>query len=42
MSLKVRLNVPRLLKPTAMQMSVTEPVPWRSRNIARSIRRRCR
>src|ERR1700737_2309269 len=38
----VRLNVPRLVKPTAMQISVTGRSVTRRRNIARSTRRRCR
>jgi hypothetical protein len=42
MSRKVRLNVPRLEKPTAKQMSVTLRSVLRSRAMARSTRRRCR
>ena len=42
MSWNVRLNVPRLEKPTAKQMSVTLRSVPRSRAIARSTRRRCR
>jgi hypothetical protein len=38
----VRLNVPRLLKPTAREMSVTVRRVSRRRNIARSTRRRWR
>ncbi len=38
----VRLNVPRLEKPTNMQMSVTLRSVVRRRYIARSMRRRCR
>jgi len=38
----VRLKVPRLLKPTSKQMSVTLRSVDRRRNIARSTRRRCR
>ena len=41
-SRKVRLNVPRLVKPTRTQMSVTLRSVSRSRNIDRSTRRRCR
>src|SRR3712207_5021834 len=41
-SRNTRLNVPRLLKPTAMHTSVTLRSVVRSRNIARSTRRRCR
>src|SRR4051812_30863058 len=40
MSRKVRLNVPRLLKPTSKQMSVTLRSVERRRNMARSTRRR--
>ena len=42
MSRNVRLNVPRLEKPTSMQTSVTLRSVVRSRYIARSTRRRCR
>src|SRR4051794_20120047 len=42
MSRKTRLNVPRLLNPTSMQMSVTLLSLERSSHIARSTRRRCR
>jgi hypothetical protein len=42
MSRNVRVNVPWLVKPTARQMSVTLMGVVRSRNIARSTRRRCR
>ncbi len=42
MSWKVRLKVPRLLKPTSKQMSVTLRSVARRRNIARSRRRRWR
>src|SRR3954454_9538070 len=42
MSRKTRLNVPRLEKPTSMQMSVTDGSVDRSSHIARSTRRRCR
>ena len=38
----VRVNVPRLLKPTSRQMSVTVRAVSRSRNMERSTRRRCR
>src|SRR5438874_8385997 len=41
-SLKVRLKVPRLEKPTSRQISVTSRLVWASRNIALSTRRRCR
>ena len=41
-SRKVLLKVPRLVKPTLKQMSVTLRPVSRSRNIDRSIRRRCR
>ncbi len=40
--LKVRLNVPRLAKPTSHATSVTGRSVWRSSAIARSTRRRCR
>lgn len=39
---KVRLNVPRLEKPTSKQMPVTLRSVSRKRNIERSTRRRCR
>ncbi len=42
MSANVRLNVPRLAKPTARQMSVTGVSVARNRYIARSMRRRWR
>jgi len=42
MSANVRLKVPRLVKPTSMQMSVTVRSVERKRYIARSTRRRCR
>ena len=42
MSRKVRLNVPRLVKPTSRQMSVIVRSVSRSMNMARSTRRRCR
>ncbi len=42
MSRKVRLKVPRLEKPTDMQMSVIERSVEPSSAIARSTRRRCR
>ncbi len=42
MSRNVRLKVPRLEKPTAMQTSVTERSVETSMAIARSTRRRCR
>jgi hypothetical protein len=41
-SRNVRLNVPRLVKPTSRQISVTLRFEPRSRNIARSTRRRWR
>ena len=41
-SLNVRLKVPRLLKPTSRQMSVTLRSVSRRRNIERSTRRRWR
>jgi hypothetical protein len=41
-SRKVRLNVPRLVKPTSRQMSVTLRSLSRRRNIERSTRRRWR
>jgi hypothetical protein len=40
MPLNVRLNVPRLVKPTSRQISVTLRSVSRKRNIARSTRRR--
>ena len=42
MSRNTRLNVPSDENPTSMQMSVTDRSVDRSRNIARSTRRRCR
>ena len=42
MGRNVRLNVPRLEKPTSRQMSVMLFGVSRSMNIARSTRRRCR
>jgi hypothetical protein len=42
MAEKVRLNVPWLPNPVSKQMSVTGSSVVRRRNIARSIRRRCR
>jgi hypothetical protein len=42
MPVNVRLNVPRLAKPTSKQISVTLRSVSLSRNIARSTRRRCR
>jgi hypothetical protein len=42
MSVNVRLNVPRLAKPTSKQISVTLRSVSLSRNIARSTRRRWR
>ena len=41
-SVNVRLNVPRLVKPTSKQISVTLRSVSRSKNIARSTRRRWR
>ena len=41
-SRNMRLKVPRLVKPTSMQMSVTLRSVSRRRNIERSTRRRCR
>ena len=38
----MRLNVPRLLNPTAIATSVTGVAVSRSSDIARSMRRRCR
>jgi hypothetical protein len=42
MSRNTRLKVPRLEKPTSIQTSVTDRSDVRSKNIARSTRRRCR
>ena len=42
MSWNVRLNDPRLVKPTSRQISVTGRSVSRSSAIARSSRRRCR
>jgi hypothetical protein len=41
-SRNIRLKVPRLVKPTSRQMSVTLRSVSRNRNIERSTRRRCR